>query len=167
MISTGQSTSFRADLVELHQLLASGSSGSPIDLDATFFMMLGIFPSMFWYLNRTLFQPYFTMQDARIERTDNARVSARDMQGRAEEVLERYESQMVEARTTASEARAAVRKSAKEREVEILTAARTEISLIMGRARDELDAEVDAAASEFQKQSDDLSNLIAERVLVQ
>ncbi len=165
-MSTGQSGTLQADFLELLDSLALGAGGgSPVDLDATLFIMLGIFLGLLWYLNRTLFQPYLAMSDARIERTDNARISAKEMQERSEEVLERYERQLTGARKAASETRTDARKSAKDHEAEILAAARTEINLTVGRARDELQAEVDAAAEEMKKQSEELSALIVERVL--
>lgn len=145
--------------------LVFAAAGSPVDFDATMFLMLGIFIGLLFYLKHTVFQPYLVMRDARDARTEDARRSAREMDVRAEETLTRYETQLTGAREVATASRSGLRSAAKEQEAEILNAARNEVNLIVSRSRDELEGQLEGARTALTREAESLSTLIVDRVL--
>ncbi len=128
-------------------------------------MMLAIFLGLLVYLKSAVFEPYLTLRDARDERTDNARKSAREMQVRAEELLASYETQLTGARVSAAASRTELLTASKDQEQEILTAARREVSHIVSQSRDGLDKELEKARADLTREAEALSALIVERVL--
>lgn len=157
------SAGMREELID--SLVYMSGAKSPVDIDATVVLLLAIFFFLMWYLNRTLFQPYLAMSDARHERIEGARAAGQDMKVEADRVLTDYESKLTEVRQAASGVRGEMKQAGKTREQEILQTARTEMDKIVGAAQAELDQEVTAAQADFDKRADELSSLIVAKVL--
>jgi F0F1-type ATP synthase membrane subunit b/b' len=140
--------------------------GSPVDLDMTTFIMMGLFLGLMIYLNKTLYQPYLRLRDIRYERIQGAQASAKEMAGRSEATLDDYQSKLSEARLGAATERKRARQSAREAEHAIVNAARREIDIQMEAATQKLDLQLEQAGEKLSAEATQIATLIVEKALV-
>lgn len=138
---------------------------SPVDIDPTVIFLIAIFFFLMWYLNRTLFQPYLEVKDARHERIEGAREAGKEMKVEADRVLEEYQTKLTNVRQQASSVRLDMKQAAKEQEQKILGETRAEVDGIIAKAHADLDAELDQAKTSLLEESKALSELIVDKVL--
>ena len=105
------------------ELIASlaKAAGSPVDFDATVFVLIALFLVLMLYYNHVLFRPYLKIRDIRYERIQGAKQAARETEERAVEVFDEYEQNLSEAVDEGNAERKRIKDVAKQEEREILT----------------------------------------------
>ncbi len=134
------------------------------DLTVLTVMLVG-FVVLIFPLNALLFRPIFRALDARAERIAGARDRSESLQRDADDVLERCEIAIREARSDAEAARQSQLESARADQVERTANARAEAERILDNARGELEASLGEARAQLRQQAEDLARSAAERVL--
>lgn len=149
----------------VRESMVYGSSGGPVDVDATTLVMMALFLFLMVYFNRTLFQPYIATREQRGKRIQGAKKEAKEMKEEADAVFGRYERELGQALRQGAGERTKVREAAKAESAEILAEARTEIEGEMKVARTELEAQISKAAEASRKRAEVLADVIVEKVL--
>ena len=116
-------------------------------------------------LDALLFQPIFRALDARAERIAGARDRSRQLQGQADEILERYQSAIRQARSESESARQAGLERAREEQNQLTEAARGEAERELERARREMSQAVEEARAGLRASAEGLAQVAAEQVL--
>lgn len=142
-------------------------SGGPIDLDFnnTVVFQVFIFVFLIVVLKPLLFDPMLKVFGLREERTEGARVTARELDERAGELLTRYEAELDRVSRAVAEERDRLRAETSKLESQILNDAREASAKVVGEGRRRIEAEVNAVRFELGKQSERLASDIATRVL--
>src|SRR5262245_8654702 len=73
-----------------------------LDIDGTFFVMLGIFLLTMFVLNQLLWKPYLRVRGERVARVDGYRDEAKRLEGEAASRLQRVEAELADARRAGS-----------------------------------------------------------------
>ena len=81
------------------------AGGSPIDLDGSFFVQLGIFFVAFLILRALVFKPVMELFDARTAAMSGSKELAEKMSGEADATREGFEAQLRSVRAKANEER--------------------------------------------------------------
>jgi F-type H+-transporting ATPase subunit b len=142
-------------------------STSPIDLDfnnVVVFQVV-IFVFLIVVLKPLLFDPMLKVFALREERTEGARATARELEERAGELLQRYEAELSRVHQAAAQERDRLRAEATKLEADILAEARGAAARIVDDGRRRIETEVNAIRFELGKQSERLAGDIATRVL--
>ncbi len=116
-------------------------------------------------LNALLFQPIFRALDARAERIAGARERSSKLERQAEEVLDRYQSAIRQARSESESDRQAGLERAREEQNQLTEAARAEAAREVERARREMSQAVEEARSGLRASAEELAQAAAEQVL--
>ena len=116
-------------------------------------------------LNALLFQPIFRALDARAERIAGARERSSQLERQAEEVLDRYQSAIRQARSESESDRQAGLERAREEQNQLTEAARAEAAREVERARREMSQAVEEARSGLRASAEELAQAAAEQVL--
>jgi F-type H+-transporting ATPase subunit b len=142
-------------------------SGSPIDLDFNNVVVFQavIFVFLIVVLKPLLFDPMLKVFGLREERTEGARLKARELEEQAGELLTRYEAELSRVNQAAAAERDRLRAETTKLEAQILNEARTAAAKIVEDGRRRIDTEVNAIRFELGKQSERLASDIATRVL--
>jgi F-type H+-transporting ATPase subunit b len=142
-------------------------SSSPIDLDFNNVVVfqIVIFVFLIAVLKPLLFDPMLKVFALREERTEGARATARELEERAGELLQRYEAELSRVHQAAAQERDRLRAETTKLEAEILGEARAAAAKIVDEGRRRIDTEVNAIRFELGKQSERLAGDIASRVL--
>ena len=133
-------------------------------LGSMWIMLIGFLVLVF-PLNVLIFQPIFRALDARAERIQGARDRSSQLEQEANEVLERYESAIREARVDAEAARQAGLTAAREEQATMTAQARSEAETELTRARTEMTRSLDEARATLRASAEDLATAAAEQVL--
>ena len=128
-------------------------------------IMVAIFAVLIFPLNALIYQPIFRALDARAERIQGARSRSRQLQGEADDVLERYETAIREARSESETARQAQLATAREEQVSLTDQARADAESELERARAELARSLGQARETLRASAEDLATAVAEQVL--
>jgi len=128
-------------------------------------IMLLVFVLLIFPLNALIFKPIFAALDARAERIAGARARSQQLQHDADDVLNRYETAIREARGESETARQGKLETAREEQVRLTTAARGAAEAELERARQELDRSIDEARGSLRSSAEGLAQAAAERVL--
>jgi F-type H+-transporting ATPase subunit b len=128
------------------------------------FMLVG-FVLLIFPLNALLFQPIFRALDERAERIAGARERSDQLQRDADEVLDRYQGAIREARAEAESARQAQLEGAREEQVELTSAARETAERELEGARGEMNQSIEAARASLRASAEGLAQAAAEQVL--
>lgn len=86
-----------APALEIAPSLAAGL----VDLDATYFIQLGVFLLVYLLLSQVFFRPYVERLRRRRDSTQGIRQRAQELETRARALLQEVENRMAEARQTA------------------------------------------------------------------
>lgn len=127
--------------------------------------MVVAFVVLIFPLNALLFKPVFSALDARAERIQGARDRSVQLQTDADDVLQRYETAIREARAESETARQAKLEEAREEQARLTAAARTEAEGELEKSRGELARSVDEARATLRSSAEELANSAAESVL--
>lgn len=128
-------------------------------------IMVAIFTVLIFPLNALIYQPIFRALDARAERIHGARSRSEQLQGEADQVLERYETAIREARSEAETARQAQLATAREEQARLTEQARAEAESELERARNELARSLGEARATIRASAEDLATAAAAQVL--
>ena len=141
------------------------SGESPIDLDGSFFVQMGVFFAAFLILRSLVFKPVMGLIDVRVEAMDGARTKASDMERDADKSREHLESELRRVRQKASEQRDRLRNNAQQLARELTERARQENSATLSSATARLSLEAKDVRQKAQAQAPVLARQIAERLL--
>lgn len=128
-------------------------------------IMLVGFVLLIFPLNQLIFKPIFHSLDARAARIAGARTRSTQLQGEADQVLERYENAIKIARSESEQARQGQLALAREEQVSLTTQARGEAEGEIERAREDLGQSLDEARASLRSSAEDLAKAAAEQVL--
>src|SRR6185436_15242659 len=115
------------------------SGGSPIDLDGTFFVQLGIFFAAFFILRGLVFRPVMGLFDARSAAMEGSKAQAAQMSAQADQTREGFEAQLRSVRQKANEERDKRRAEAQQLARELTDKARQENGALLNAARTRLE----------------------------
>ena len=141
------------------------SGGSPIDLDGSMFVQMGIFFIAFLILRSLVFQPVMRVFDAREAAVGGAKREAESMEHDAHEKREHFEHEMRKVRAEANEKRDALRSETQAAAREITEKARTESANAVAAGKAKLDAEAAQASAAAQAQIPVLAKQITDKLL--
>jgi F-type H+-transporting ATPase subunit b len=141
------------------------SGGSPIDLDGSLFLQLGIFFTAFFILRSLVFRPVLNLFDARAAAMEGSREQATEMEKGAEQKREQLESELRSVRQKASEERDKTRMQAQQLARELTDKARRENTAMLSSARAQLEAEAKDARATLRSDVTTLARQIAEKML--
>ena len=127
-------------------------------------MLIG-FVVLIFPLNALMFQPIFRALDERAERIQGARDRSAQLQSEADDVLDRYETAIREARSQSESERQTALASARDEQTELTTQARGDAEQELERARGELNRSLDEARATLRASADDLATAAAEQIL--
>ncbi len=131
----------------------------------TMWVMLIGFVVLIFPLNALIFQPIFRALDRRADRIQGARARSSQLQSEADDVLERYERAIRDARAESEAARQTQLAGARDEQASLTTAARREAETELERARGELARSLDEARNTLRAGAEDLATAAAEQVL--
>jgi F-type H+-transporting ATPase subunit b len=147
------------------RLLAMSTSPIDLDFNNVVVFQVVIFVFLIAVLKPLLFDPMLKVFALREERTEGARATARELEERAGELLQRYEAELSRVHQAAAQERDRLRAEASKLEAEILEEARAAAAKIVDEGRRRIETEVNAIRFELGKQSERLAGDIATRVL--
>lgn len=133
--------------------------------DITFYIEIVLFFLFAWALQRLALDPAQKVIAERTRRTTGAQGEAAALRAEAEEMRDRFERALAEARTAGSSAGDQLRRESEAEERRLLEDARTEAAHLLADVRARLAKEADAARRELRAQADALAELAADKVL--
>lgn len=116
-------------------------------------------------LNALIFKPLFRVLEEREERIEGARARAAELEGNAEELLNRYRAAIAEVRETCERDRRAQLEAARGEQSELTDAARSEAETVLAAGRVDLDQWLGDARTTLRGDAEPLAQLAAEQVL--
>jgi F-type H+-transporting ATPase subunit b len=152
-------------LLELTGSHAAAAGGVNLDFDLTFLVQMVAFTLLVLILKPLLFDPLMKLFEERERRTEGAKLSARQMDERAGELLRRYEAELDKARRIAGEERERLVREAQRLEAKIVEEARTEVTKTIEEGKATIVRESATIRAELRVQSQKLAHSIASSVL--
>jgi F-type H+-transporting ATPase subunit b len=141
------------------------SGGSPVDLDGSFFVQLGIFFIAFFILRSLVFKPVMALFDARSAAMEGSRAEASRLESEAEAKRDHFESQLRSVRQKAGEERQRLQGQAQQLARELTDKARHESVAALSSAKAQLDLESKTTRQRAQAEVPALARQIAEKLL--
>jgi F-type H+-transporting ATPase subunit b len=141
------------------------AGGSPIDLDKTFWVQLGILFVAFFILKELVFAPVMRLFDAREEAMVGAKVEAQQMDRDASAKRDHFEGELRKVRATASADRDKLRLEAQKLARELTEKARRESGASLASARARLDQEAEQARERAKAEIPALAKQIVDKLL--
>ena len=141
------------------------SGGSPVDLDGSLFIQLGIFAIAFFMLRSLVFKPVMGLFDAREAAMEGSRKQAEEMQRDAVEKREKFEGELRSVRQKATEDRDKQRTQAQGLARELTDKSRRENTAILSSAKAQLETEAKDARQKALAEAPALARQIAEKLL--
>ena len=143
------------------------SGGVPLDFDRTVLLQIVVFAVLIVVLKPLLFDPVLKVFALREERTEGARATARELQEKAGELLQRYEKELERVKQVAADEREVLRSETSKLEAEILNEAREATTRIVEEGRRKIHAEVNAIRLAVGAESEKVAQMIVDRVIGQ
>ena len=143
------------------------AGGVPLDFDRTVLLQIVLFAVLIVVLKPLLFDPVLKVFALREERTEGARATARELQEKAGELLQRYEKELERVKQVAAEDRDLLRSETSKLEAEILREARDATTRIVEEGRRKIEAEVNSIRVAVGAESERVAQMIVERVVGQ
>ncbi|HEX3777714.1 MAG TPA: ATP synthase F0 subunit B [Polyangiaceae bacterium] len=140
------------------------AGGVPLDFDRTVLVQIIVFTLLIVVLKPLLFDPVLKVFSLREERTEGARATARQLQEKAGELLQRYEKELERVHQVAAEERETLRAETTKLEAQILNEAREVTTRVVEEGRKKIETEVNAIRFDLGKESERVAQLIVERV---
>ncbi len=136
-----------------------------IDLNFTIIIQLAVVLSLMVILSQVAFKPFLNLLQARKERMEGAEARARELELRAEKLIEQYREAISAAQAQGATIREELRKESLAKEMEILQKAMGEANQSIGEMQKEIAEETGLARAELRLQAQGLSREIAARIL--
>jgi len=148
-------------------LQAAPQSHEPqlIDVDATFFLQLGIFLLLMAVLGRFLWKPYLRVRTERVARVEGYREEATRLEADAQQRLGRADAALAEARRVGAGERAVARAEAHTREQTLLAEATAATQRKLADARGRLNATLVEARKTLEAQTSQTAVEAARKIL--
>ena len=148
-------------------LQAAPQSHEPqlIDVDATFFIQLGIFLLLMAVLWRFLWKPYLRVRTERVARVEGYREEATRLEADAEQRLGRADAALAEARRVGAGERAVARAEAHTREQTLLAEATAATQRKLADARGRLNVTLVEARKTLEAQTSQTAVEAARKIL--
>jgi len=144
---------------------AMSGGGVPLDFDRTVLLQIVVFAVLIVVLKPLLFDPVLKVFTLREERTEGARATARELQEKAGELLQRYEKELERVKQVAADERDLLRSETSKLEAEILNEAREATTRLVEEGRRKIEAEVNAIRIAVGAESEKVAQMIVERVV--
>lgn len=141
------------------------ASGSPIDVDASIAIQMVILAIAFFILRSLVFKPVMGLFDARDAAMEGSRKAASEMDKDADQIRDRFESELKRVRHEGNEERDKMRAQSQKLARELTEASRKENAATLASARSRLDAEAGLARDKAKAEVPGLAKQIAERLL--
>ena len=141
------------------------SGGSPIDLDGSFFVQLGIFFVAFLILRSLVFKPVMQLFDERDAAMSGSKELAEKMSGEADATRESFEAQLRTVRQKANEERDKKRAEAQQLARDLTSKARQHNTSQLTAAKARLDMEARDARAKADAEVPELARKIGEKLL--
>jgi F-type H+-transporting ATPase subunit b len=136
-----------------------------LDVDATSYLMFGLFLLTVFVLTQWLWKPYIRVREERVARVDGYRQEAERLEREAETRLARVEAQLAEARRVGSGERARARAEAQAHEGKLISEAQAAAQRSLSDARTRVEAAVATERAKLQDRASVLARQITEKVL--
>jgi len=136
-----------------------------IDLNYWVIVQLAVVLSLMVILSQVAFKPFLNLLQARKERMEGAETRARELELRAEKLIEQYREAISAAQAQGATIREELRKESLAQEMEILQKAMGEANQSIGEMQKEIAEETGLARAELRLQAQSLSREIAARIL--
>jgi F-type H+-transporting ATPase subunit b len=140
------------------------AGGVPLDFDRTVLVQIIVFTFLILVLKPLLFDPVLKVFSLREERTEGARATARELQEKAGELLQKYEKELERVHQVAAEERELLRSETAKLEAEILNEARQVTTRLVEDGRRKIETEVNAIRFDLGKESERVAQMIVDRV---
>lgn len=141
--------------------------GVPLDFDRSVLLQIVVFTVLIVVLKPLLFDPVLKVFALREERTEGARATARELQEKAGELLQRYEKELERVQQVAADERELLRSETSKLEAEILRDARDATTKIVDEGRRKIQAEVNSIRVQVGVESERVAHMIVERIVGQ
>ena len=141
------------------------AGGVPLDFDRTVLLQIVVFAVLIVVLKPLLFDPVLKVFALREERTEGARATARELQEKAGELLQRYEKELERVKQVAADERDVLRSETSKLEAEILNEAREATTRIVEEGRRKIELEVNSIRIAVGAESEKVAQMIVERVV--
>jgi F-type H+-transporting ATPase subunit b len=145
-------------------VLNAMAGGVPLDFDRTVLLQIIVFTFLILVLKPLLFDPVLKVFALREERTEGARATARALQEKAGELLQRYEKELERVHQVAAEERELLRTETSKLEAQILNEAREVTSRLVEEGRRKIQTEVNAIRFDLGKEAERVAQMIVDRV---
>jgi F-type H+-transporting ATPase subunit b len=136
-----------------------------MDFDLTVVVQMAAFTVLVLVLKPLLFDPLIRLYEERDRRTEGAKLSARQMDERAGELLRRYDAEIEKVRRAAGEERERLLRDAQHLEAEIVEQARADVAKTLEDGRAAIARESASIRAELRVRSQQLARSIASSVL--
>jgi F-type H+-transporting ATPase subunit b len=143
------------------------AGGVPLDFDRTVLLQILVFAVLIVVLKPLLFDPVLKVFSLREERTEGAKATARQLQEKAGELLQRYEKELVRVQEVAAKERDLLRSETAKLEAEILREGRDATTRIVEDGRRKIETEVNAIRIAVGAESEKVAQMIVDRVVGQ
>ena len=150
---------------EMAAPLLALAGGVTLDFDNTLVFQIAIFVLLMFLLEPLLFAPVLRVFALREERTEGAKTQARELDEQAGELYQRYQRELERVNRVAAEERDRVRAETSKLEAEILQEARAATARVVEEGRRQVSAEMTRIRFDLGRESERLSQDIAQRVL--
>ena len=143
------------------------AGGVPLDFDRSVLLQVVLFTVLILVLKPLLFDPVLKVFALREERTEGARATARELQEKAGELLQRYEKELERVQQVAADERERLRSETSKLEAQILNEARDATTRIVEDGRRKIEAEVNSIRVQVGAESERVAQMIVEKVVGQ
>lgn len=143
------------------------AGGVPLDFDRTVLLQILVFAVLIVVLKPLLFDPVLKVFALREERTEGAKATARELQEKAGELLQRYEKELARVQQVAADERDLLRSETSKLEAEILREARDATTRIVEEGRRKIEIEVNAIRIAVGAESEKVAQMIVDKVVGQ
>jgi F-type H+-transporting ATPase subunit b len=143
------------------------AGGVPLDIDRSVLVQIVLFAVLIVVLKPLLFDPVLKVFALREERTEGARTTARELQEKAGELLQRYEKELERVQQVAADEREHLRSETSKLEAEILREARDATTRIVDDGRRKIESEVNSIRIQVGAESERVAQLIVDKVIGQ
>ncbi|MFH1434358.1 MAG: ATP synthase F0 subunit B [Pseudomonadota bacterium] len=141
------------------------ASASPVDLDFTVILQVGIFFILLFLLTFLLYGPILSTLEARVSKTDGMKKEAGELGLKAEKLLGEYKEQMSKHRREAEKFTSEMRQKVRDDENEILKKAKKDSADIMQEARAHIKDLEESLRKELGHQVQDMASSLASKIL--
>jgi F-type H+-transporting ATPase subunit b len=136
-----------------------------IDLNLTIIIQLAVVLSLMVILSQIAFKPFLNILRAREERIEGAETRAREIERKAEELMEKYREAISAAQAQGASIREELRQESLAKEMAVLHKAMEEGNQIIQEMKLKIAEEIGSARAELLMQAQNLSREITSRIL--